>query len=108
VVNALSEVEETFLALDAKYSVLYAACTSDAERGALQHRYAQAEAAYQSCVGKMLADDDAEIASLSARLTAVNNQIKQAETVMGDVSKVLGVIDEALSIGAQLLALAGV
>ncbi len=105
--NALAEVQETYLSLDKNYSLLLAACQTEAQREQLEAQYAQAQDAYEKCLGQMLDADTAEIADLTARLKVVNAQIAGALSVMGDMSKVLNVITQALTIGEELIAAAG-
>ncbi len=106
--NALAEVQDTFVSLNANYTMLRVACRSDAERQELADRYTKAQAEYYDCVNKMLSDDDAEVATLCKELTDANKGIKNSIQMMGEISKVIDIIDTALNIGAQLLVKAGV
>lgn len=102
--NALATVQETYLSLDKQYNLLLAACRTQADRDALGTRYANAQLAYQQCVGKTLEDDDAAVSALNLQLIAVNKQVDVLTTQMGDMSKVFAVLDEALQLGQKLLA----
>jgi hypothetical protein len=105
--NALSDVQNTFTTLDAQYNMLRAACTTDADRNALAGKYATAQKNYQTCIGQMLSDDDAQVAALSAQLKAANTEVAKAVTEMGNMSKVLDNITQAITLGAQLITKAG-
>jgi hypothetical protein len=102
--NALLDVIDTFTSLDANYDVLMVACQTQTDRDALKAKYAAAQANVETCTGKALEDDDAEVAELSKDLKICNDEIKIAETEMGDMSKVLDNLTQALTIGAQLIA----
>ena len=105
--NALADVQDTFTSLDANYKVLWAACRTDDDRTALEQKYSDAQKAYQTCVGEMLADDDEDIADLSVQLKTANDEVKQAVAEMGNMSKVLDNLTTAISIGAKLITAAG-
>jgi hypothetical protein len=104
--NALSDVQNTFLNLDAKYNMLRAACKTDAERADLALQYSRAEAAYQKCVGQMLADDDPEVAVLSDELQKANAVVEKSVEQMGDMSKVINGIKTAIDIGSKIVSFA--
>lgn len=104
--NALETVQATFLALDGQYNLLLAACRTQADRAALMDRYASAEDAYQQCVGQILGDDDAAVSALCSQLSTINRQVSALTTEMGDMSKVLTVLDQALKLGQQVMACA--
>jgi chromosome segregation ATPase len=108
VANALEGILDTFTTLDDNYSLLRAACRTQAARDQLAAKYSAAEAAYQKAANQVLSDDEATVAVLNTQLTSVNKQIQQAVAEMGDMSKVIDHITQALSLGAQLLAKAGV
>lgn len=105
--NALADVQDTYVSLNANYNLLYAACRDDGQRKDLQEEYADAQSAYQKCVGKMLSDDDSNVGALCVQLRTVNTQIKKAVEEMGDMSKVIDTIDKALEIGGEIAAKAG-
>ena len=105
--NVLSDVQDTFLSLDAQYNTLLEKCKTQADRDALADRYTAAQGAYQTCVGNMLADDDADVAAIDAQLKVANGVVKQAVTEMDNMSKVLDGLTKAITLGAQLVAKAG-
>jgi hypothetical protein len=105
--NALLDVQHTYTSLDAQYNMLRAACVDDDQRNALADQYAAAELAYDKCVGQMLEDDDAEVAALSTQLQAANAVVDKSVEQMGNMSKVIDNITNALTIGAQLAAKVG-
>jgi hypothetical protein len=102
--NALQAVQATFLLIDAEYSLLRLACTSQQQRDALAAQYAAAEDAYEACIDKMLEEDNPDVAALSTQLNAANAQVKQSVAELGDMSKVIDHITTAVTLGAQLAA----
>jgi hypothetical protein len=105
--NPLEDVQQTFLSLDAQYTVLLAACQTDAQRDLLQENYVLAEQNYQSAVNAILEADDAQVAELGHDLEAANEKVKKATEQMGNISSVIDDIDQAVRTGTKLLALAG-
>jgi hypothetical protein len=103
--DALADVQATFDSLDSQFNLLFAACQTEEQRTALKQQYAAAQAAYQMCIGKMLIEDDAEVADLSTKLKAANEQLKLAVTEMGNISKVIDEITTAVTLGAKLASL---
>ncbi len=105
--NALDDVQATYTIVNEKYNLLRVACQTDAQRDALAAQYADAQTAYFACVGKMLSDDDAEIATLSQQLQAANTLVTQSVEEMGDMSTVIDQITQAVTLGAKLVTAAG-
>lgn len=106
--NALDQVQATFTSLDGSYNLLLAACTTPDQRTALENRYSDAQKAYQTCFGQILSDDDVQVAALCTQLQAANNEIRNAVAAMGDMSKVIDAITNAVKVGAQLCTAAGI
>lgn len=63
-----------------------------------------AQNGYQSCVNRILTDDNPEVASLRAELRVANEIIATAPSRLGDMEALLKEIAKALSIGARLIA----
>ena len=105
--NSLADVQDTFTSLDAQYNTLRVACQTDEDLNALDAQYVQAQKNYWACVDQSLEDDDATVASLDKDLKADNEQIKKAVTFMGNMSKVIDVVTDAVKIGGSLMKLAG-
>jgi hypothetical protein len=101
--NALLDIVDTFNALDAEYNLLRVACQTQADRDALAAKYAEAQENCEKCTNQCLEDDDAEIAGLDKELKGCNDQLKKAVTEMGNMSKVLDNLTQAVTIGAQLI-----
>ena len=104
--NALTDVQNTFTTLDANFNLLHAACKTDTERTDLGVQYGRAMAAYQKCVNKFLSDDDPTIAALSAELKTANDKVAKAVAQMGNMSRVIDDITQAVNIGEKVVAFA--
>lgn len=102
--NALDDVRQTFVSLDKQYNLLLAACLDNAHRQTLEDKYAVAQANYEAAGEKILSDDDVQVAALSAQLKTANKQVAKLVEQMGDISKVIDGITQAVTVGAQLLA----
>ena len=105
--NALANVQATFLNLDGQYNLLLAACPTQADRDALSARYSAAQNAYEECADQLLEADDAALTALCTQLTTINKQVSALTTEMGDMSKVLAVLDQALKLGQQVMGCLG-
>ena len=102
--NALLDVQQTFTSLDSQYNMLKLSCKTDAERQTLSDKYGDAQANYEECIGKMLSDDDKEVADLSAQLKTANQKVAKLESEMGNMSTVIDDITHAITLGSQLVA----
>jgi hypothetical protein len=102
--NALLDVVDTFTSLDANYNELLLACRTQADRDALKAEYEAAEENVEACTNRELEDDDAEVAELCKDLKICNDEVKKAVAEMGDMSKVIDNLTEAITIGSQLIA----
>jgi uncharacterized protein (UPF0264 family) len=102
--NALTEVQNTFLSLDSQYNMLRAACKTDQDRTNLAAMYADAQKNYQTCVNKILEDDDAQVAALCKALKAANSVVDQATKEMGEMNKVIDGLTTAIDLGSKLIA----
>lgn len=103
--NALLDVLDTFLSLDKQYTVLRLACRTQADLDALDAEYVAAQKNFDDATDEELEDDDAAVAVLSQELKDCNAEVKQAETEMGNMSKVLDNLTEAVTIGSKLVAM---
>jgi hypothetical protein len=104
VANALLEVQATFTSLDKRYTILRVACRTPGDRAALSTQYDDAETNYYACVNKTLEDDDSVVARLSTDLQAANMLVDRSVSQMGNMSKVIDNITQAVGLGAQLVA----
>jgi hypothetical protein len=103
--NALSDVQATFLSLDAQYNVLFEGCKNQTQRDALAAQYSTAQQNYQSALNATLTDDDAQVALLNTQLKAANAEVVKATAQLGNISKVIDDITTAVSLGTQLVAM---
>lgn len=105
--NALIDVQSTYLSLDSQYNMLLASCTTQDQRDALSALYSKALQNYQTTLNATLSEDDAQVAALSAQLKDANTQVVHATAQMGNIGKVINDITTAVTLGAQLVAMAG-
>lgn len=100
--TALAELEKCYFTLQSQIDTLSAACQTKDQKDALSTQYVKARQAYWSCVNKAFHDDDPQVASLAAQLDAANAKLKVAVQQMGNISKVIDGITQAVSIAASL------
>ena len=101
--DSLQDVQDFFTDLDAKYNMLRAACKTDDDRTKLGVQYSRAEAAYQNCLNQQLVSDDPQVATLATEFTAASAVVKEAVKQMGDMSKVIDGITDAVDIAAKIV-----
>ena len=101
--DVLSTVQATFLSIDSQYNLLRAVCSTQKQKDDLGNQYGEAQEAYLACIGKVLRDDDPEVAALNFQLKAANAKVAQAAGGMGNMSKVIDDITTAVSLGALLV-----
>jgi hypothetical protein len=104
--DALTAVQELFLGLQQKVGMLSMVNSTEADKAAFLEQYRAARTAYQSCVNKIFANDDPEVADLTTKLTDATQQIAESEKNLGNISKWLDDITQAVTFATQLAALA--
>jgi hypothetical protein len=102
--SSLSELEETYITLQAKIGVLLAACQTQDQRDALSAQYVAARTAYWSCINKAFHDDDPTVVALTNQLDASNKQLQTYVTELGEINTTIANITQVVTIGAQLAA----
>jgi hypothetical protein len=102
--SALQELETTYFTLQGQIGMLTAACTTDQQRSDLIAEYVAARSNYWNCVNKAFHDDDPQVVSLTAQLDSANTQLKTLVQQMGNISKVIDGITQAVTVGASLAA----
>lgn len=104
--DALSALRDTYFSLNSQIDILSVACTSQAQRDALNAQLAAAQKAYYTAVNQVFANDDAQVATLTTQLNTANTTITNLATQMGDMTSVLNTITSVVALGAKLAALA--
>ncbi len=100
--GALSEVESTYFTLQAKIATLAEACQTPEQSAALTAQYEAAHDAFLACENKAFHDDDPEVATLTTQLNAANAEVKKAVQQMGEISKTIDIITDAVKISSSL------
>jgi len=103
--NALLDVIDTFVSLDAQYTMLRIACKTADDLATLDSRYVTAQENAEIVTGQELDDDDKEVSALDTQLKICNTELKKATLQMGNMSKVLDNLTEAVTIGGKLIAM---
>ena len=102
--SALQELETTYFTLQAQIGMLTAACTTEKQRSDLITKFVAARSNYWNCVNKAFHDDDPQVASLTTQLETANTQLNKLVQQMGNISKVIDGITQAVTVGASLAA----
>ena len=104
--EALSAVEALYFGLQQKIGMLSLASRSQGQRDAFMSQYVAARTAYWSCVNKMFHDDDPQVIALTTQLKAATDEVTKSEKELGDISKVIDDVTEAVTIASKLATLA--
>jgi hypothetical protein len=102
--SSLSELETTYITLQAEIGVLLAACKTQDQRDALTTQYVAARTAYWSCINKAFHDDDPTVVSLTSQLDTSNKQLQIYVKQLGDINTTIADITQVVTVGAQLAA----
>jgi esterase/lipase len=101
--DALSALEALYFGLQQQVGMLTLAATTQAQKDAFMTQYVKARTDYWACVNKMFHEDDPQVAALTAQLNTLNDQVTKSEKEMGDISKVIDVITQAVTVADQLV-----
>ncbi|HEY0760713.1 MAG TPA: hypothetical protein VGD59_15805 [Acidisarcina sp.] len=100
--DALSTIEALYFGLQQQVGMISLATTTQAEKDRFMTQYVAARTAYWACINKMFHDDDPQVATLTRQLKDATTQVSKAEAEMGNISKVIDNITQAVTIAAQL------
>lgn len=100
--DALDALEAIYFTLQNNLSDMLAACSSQAERDSIMSQYVAARQAYWSCVGRAFHDDDPAVQALVADARDDINKLNEIESSLGDIAKVMNVIEETVSVATAL------
>ena len=102
--SSLSELETTYITLQAEIGALLAACQTQDQKDALTAQYVAARTAYWSCINKAFHDDDPTVVSLTNQLDASNKQLQTYVAELSDINTTIANITQVVTVGAQLAA----
>lgn len=105
--DTLADVQATFLLLESQINLLLAAVSTQAQRDALTSQYEAAARNYQATLTAAFAEDDARVAALDDQLKAANSEVSRATDNLVDINGVIHHIATAVTLGTQLVAMAG-
>jgi hypothetical protein len=105
--NSLQALESQYMLLTQNLSEVLAACTTQEEKDAVMQQYVTARRNYWNSIAKVFHDDDPAIVSLVKQMGAEQKQLKDATRKLNDISKVLNIITDAVTLGTALAAKAG-
>jgi len=100
--EALQQLEATYFTLQGQINMLSTACKTQEQRDALSTQYVKARANYWACVNKAFHDDDPQVASLTTKVGAANQELTQAVRQMGDIATTIKNITSVVTLGSQL------
>lgn len=103
--NVCTEVKATFLILQEQIALLEIACQDETERGKLNDKYEAARKLHDKCIDKMLHADEKQLQSLIEGVETANEQLKKSVQEMGNMSKVIDAITDALTFSEKLIKL---
>jgi hypothetical protein len=105
--NSLQALEDQYMLLTQNLSAVLGACATQQEKDAVMQQYVTARRNYWNSIQKIFHDDDPSIAALVKRMNDEQKQIKGTVARLNEISRVINVITDAVSIGSALAAKAG-
>src|ERR1700743_1093762 len=105
--NSLQALEDQYMLLTQNLSAVLGACTTQQQKDIVMQQYVTARRNYWNSIQKIFHDDDPSIVSLVKQMSDEQKQIKGAVAKLNEISKVIGIITDAVSVGSALVAKAG-
>lgn len=100
--ETLQALQDTYETLSDQIDLLSAACQTQEQRDALTAQYLQAQHNYFSARNKIFEENDAEVARLTVALRDANQDIGRLVAEMGNISKCIDRITQAVNIGTSI------
>lgn len=105
--NALQSLETQYFFLSQNLPILLAACQTQEQRDAVNTQYVTARRNYWNCIHQIFHDDDPAVAKLVAQMRSAEKDLEKAVNQLNDVGKVMDAITAAVTVGSNLVELAG-
>ena len=102
--DALSSVEQIYFSIQSSLNDMIAAAASPADRDAIMSKYVAARQNYWTCIGKSFHDDDPAVIELVKQAQDVATSIQNIDDQLGDIAKVIGYLNEAVTVGTKIAA----
>jgi hypothetical protein len=100
--GALGAVESLYFSLQAKLADMLDAAKTDADRETIQSQYVLARQNYWQCINKVFHEDDPALQALVTQANAVANEVKHIDKQLTDITTIITVVKQAVSIGTQI------
>ena len=101
--DALNAVESLYFAAQSSLNDMLAACQDDDQRDAIKTRYIATRQNYWTCINKTFHEDDPGLQSLESDAKTTCDAIKRIDDQLGDIAKVLKILDQAVSVGSEIV-----
>ena len=100
--GALGAVENLYFSLQAKLADMLEVAKTDADKEIIQSQYVLSRQNYWQCINKTFHEDDPALQALVAQGNAVANEVKHIDKQLTDITTVIAVVKQAVSIGTQI------
>jgi hypothetical protein len=102
--DSLSTLEGIYTSLQANLDMTLSACPDQAHRDQVMTQYVTARTNYWNCVNKAFHDDDPALQALVTQGKTAITAIKNINDSLGDITKVINTITQAVTIGGEIAA----
>lgn len=102
--GAPGAVENLYFSLQAKLADMLGVAQTDAEKETIQSQYVQARQNYWQCINKTFHEDDPALQALVTEANEVANEVKHIDKQLTDITTIITVVKQAVSIGTQIAA----
>ncbi len=100
---AEAAVRDIYFNAQHNLNMMLAACHSDDERTKIKLQYTVARHNYNAAMNGAFQDGDAQLDDLVTKADAVAKELKDIETQLGNITKVIETITTAASYGSQIV-----
>ncbi len=102
--DALEALESIYFTFQTNLDDMLAACPSDTERDRIMSQYVAPRASYWKCINHAFHDDDPALKALVAAANTDIDALTNIDASLGNIAKVLQIIDETVTVAAQIAA----
>ena len=103
--QSLEALEQMYESAQDNLDDMLAACPDQTHRDEVEARYESVRKNYLDALTRSFEDDEPALQVLVAKAQSVTREIKDIDEHLGDIARVLNVLEEAASIGAQIVSM---
>ena len=103
--DALTTVQQMFLAYQANLNAMLEACKTQPDHDAVVNQYVAVRDSYYACIDKAFQENDPALQALDAQAKVATAALNKINTELADIAKVIGYATDAAKVAAKIAAL---